>query len=255
MGRLRESEVCRGRRDKGHSSLPGALGDAEPLLQGTPGASPRAGPVEGCHVLTSPARPRLQAGRVRHVCSEPSTGLGTGSPHRQAKMISSDWRTQISSFLVKPGRAPGVCQHQGPPLSSRPGRLKREVTQRAECPPEGSHTRLCSRLWTLTPAFLPRGRGARQTRGWAGGVAPPGACASAVQTLGMSRGTQPGSSKSSVSLARLWARREVSLSPTHPSPSAFQLVFLLKLVPLLFATPCNWEKGARVSHELTHAAP
>lgn len=86
--------------------------------KGRPRASSRICPMEGCHVLTSLARPRLQAGSVIHICSEPSTGLRTGSPHRQAEMIYSDWGNQISSFLVKPSRAPSVCQHQGAPLSS-----------------------------------------------------------------------------------------------------------------------------------------
>lgn len=97
--------------------------------RGRPSASACICPVEGCHVLTSLAKPRLGAGSVIHICSEPSAGLRTGSPHRQAKMIYSDWWDRISSFLVKPSSAPSVCQHQGAPLSSCSRRLKREVTQ------------------------------------------------------------------------------------------------------------------------------
>lgn len=97
-----------------------------------------------------------------------------------------------------------------------------------------------SEVWLLSGVWLPLGgvafppgRDFPGRRGFLGGVASlggvpsPGACVPTVRVPSMCQDTQPGFSKSGVSLARRWAWRAVSALPPHPClPFCFSDLFL-----------------------------
>lgn len=108
------NERCCGERDRGRSSLPGALCDAELLLQGMSQRQLASVPCKDASL----ARPGAASWEGDAHCSEPGSALRTGPPYRPAKMTDPDWWGRISSFLVKPRPCP-PCPPTPPSASLR----------------------------------------------------------------------------------------------------------------------------------------